>query len=113
MAESLTAYKSQEEFRISNSYILFISSVVRVRVVEPFSRRHGASAEHPPAGVCRGTGTVLGCAVLFLVILSLSRGRPERRTGRAVRAAKIVAVFVRTDPQAPVVLGELGRGTGQ
>lgn len=96
-------------FRISNYCFLFVSSVVCIRVVEPFGRRHGVSAEHSPTGVGRGTGAVLGRAVLFLVILSLSLVPPERRTGRVVRAAQVIAVLVRADPHAPVVLGELGR----
>jgi len=90
--------------------------------VEPLGRGRGApAAERPPRGAAGGA-LVLGGRVPLLVVAmpllvppltSVGRPVPERRPGRAVRTAQVVAVLVRTDAQAPVVLGELGRGPGQ
>lgn len=101
--------------------VLLVSGVAFVRVVEPLGRGHGATAEHPAAAVARGRRggaaavTVFrgrSAAVLLLLALFGPVRLPERRAGRAVGAAQVVAVLVGPEPDAPV-LGELGRGTGQ
>lgn len=109
-----------------------VSGIVFVRVVEPLCRGHCATAEHPPpasrSGVrARGSGArsvelrLGGIRLLLLVLILLkllllvtwTASRPERRPRRVVRAAQVVSVLVRPDPESPVVLGELGRGPGQ
>lgn len=107
----------------------FVSSVVFIRIVEPFGRGHSASSEHSSASVGSGIvhlragdyGVVGVPAVVHrisLVSTAADRGRvpwrSERRSGRVIGAAvQVVAILIRSDPYAPIVLGEFGRGSGQ